>query len=153
MLETNLRRYRLQPSDTPAPGYLLAFNCAAGMTWSQDDAHRTITCLVGLACACLHVENFSTPSLDFFVLLPLSLLMKTSVYLHWDVKMGPGWWCGSVDCVWAWEPKGCWFDSQSRHTWVAGQVPTWGCAREATDRRIPCRSRFLSLFPTSFPSL
>ena len=41
----------------------------------------------------------------------------------------PGW-CGSVDCLKACNPKGHWFDSQSRaHAWVAGQVPSRGRTR------------------------
>ena len=39
--------------------------------------------------------------------------------------LSPGCW-GSVDSVPACEPKGCWFDAQSRaYAWVAGQVPSW----------------------------
>ena len=39
-------------------------------------------------------------------------------------------WCGSVDWVPAWEPKGRRFDSQLRaHAWVAGQVPSRGHTR------------------------
>ena len=37
---------------------------------------------------------------------------------------------GSVDWVLAWEPKGHWFNSQSRaHVWVAGRVPSRGHTR------------------------
>ena len=44
-------------------------------------------------------------------------------------KVSPGW-CGSVDWTPACKPKGCRFNSQSRaHAWVAGQVPSRGCAR------------------------
>ena len=35
-------------------------------------------------------------------------------YISKHIKKGPGW-SGSVDWVLAWEPKGCWFKSQSRH--------------------------------------
>ena len=44
-------------------------------------------------------------------------------------RIGPGW-CGSVDWALAWESKGWWLDSQFRaHSWVAGLVPSVGCAR------------------------
>ena len=43
----------------------------------------------------------------------------------------PGW-CGSVDWTPAWEPKGCWFDSQSGHmSGLQARYPVQG-TREAT---------------------
>ena len=35
-------------------------------------------------------------------------------YTLFEIRSSPGW-CGSVDLVLACEPKGCQFDSQSRH--------------------------------------
>ena len=74
MLGTNVKRYRPWPSGIPALGDLLTFSCGARTTWSwdvtkpgwlkQSDAHQTITCLIRMHCACLHVENFAAPSLD-----------------------------------------------------------------------------------------
>ena len=47
---------------------------------------------------------------------------------------------GVVDWAQAYEPKGCWFDSQSgAHAWVTGQVPSWGHMRDNH------KSMFLSL--------
>ena len=65
----------------------------------------------------------------------------------WKKINSPGWY-GSVDGVLACEPKGHWFDSQSRaHAWVAGQVPSRG------HKRHPLTDVSFPLFLLPFPSL
>ena len=62
-----------------------------------------------------------------------------------NVSCSPGW-CGSVDWVLAWEPKGCWFNFQSSHSWVAGQVPGRGsCERQPINVSVAHRSLSPSL--------
>ena len=65
------------------------------------------------------------------------LILKITIYpfqihrnlQHQNSKYSPGWY-GSVDWALAWEPTGCWSDSQSRaHAWVVGQVTSRQRAR------------------------
>ena len=37
---------------------------------NQDDAHRSVTSLIGMDWARLHLENFATPSLGLFAPFP-----------------------------------------------------------------------------------
>ena len=71
----------------------------------------------------------------------------TDKYWHLNplrVSESPGW-CGSVDWVTAWEPKGCWFNSQSGHMPRLQARSPVGNAQEATTQW--CFS------PSSSPSL
>ena len=62
-----------------------------------------------------------------------------------DIFFCPGW-CGSVDCMPACKPKGCWFDSQSGHMpGLWDRLPNSGCVRGNHT------FMFLTLF-FSFPS-
>ena len=82
------------------------------------------TCMVGV-----HEEGNQSMflsqidvSLSFSLPSPLSKSNKIK-----NISLGC---CGSVDWVPTCEPKGCWFNTQSRaHAWVVGQVPSRGCAR------------------------
>ena len=58
----------------------------------------------------------TVPSISLFVYLKIIMMICS--------------WCGLVDWMPACESKGRRFDFQSRaHAWVAGQVPSEGCAR------------------------
>ena len=89
---------------------------------------------------------FKPPSLWYFVMSALCLaflvhkatqffficLSLKWCFLFWVVKntKNSHGWCGSVGWVPAWEPKGCWFDSQSGHMpGLRARSPVGGCTR------------------------
>ena len=58
-----------------------------------------------------HTENFAVNFNSF----PSHSFGDESHWLFFqNISISPGW-CGSVDWALAWEPKGCWFNSQSGH--------------------------------------